>query len=227
MILSSRVVKANQQALGRQRVSVDATLPDTSDDFEPEITEAVSEVVERAKTEARAILEQAEQDAVRIREAARAEGYQAGYQAGADQGRAEAHRLWDSIRAQLEEPLALLSQTRDYLARLNDESTLSLAAALSLSVYSRLRLERLDVIAAYIEELVSTIDCQKVTLFLDPTWSPRLQALTELLDAAVPGLVLAVDDTLSQGTMRAEGENGGVLGGPWLSLKALLEEVMG
>ncbi|NMP23549.1 hypothetical protein [Sulfobacillus harzensis] len=227
MISSSRVLKAHQQTVGRQRVAVEVRLPDPPADFEPEITEVVSEVVDRAKSEARAIIEEAEAQAGALREQAQRDGFDAGYQAGMADGKKAAIESWQAIRQQLEEPLLLMAKTRDYLGRLNDESTLALAAALSLAVYSRLKLERLDVITAYIEELASTVDGQKVTLFLDPTWGPRLKALEELLETSVPNLVVMVDDALAQGVMRVEGEAGGALGGPWVSLKALLEEVLG
>lgn len=228
MISSSRVVKAHQQSVGRQRVSVEASLPEPPPAaLEPEITEAFSEVVERAKKEARAIIEQAEIEAEKARQKAHHEGYERGYEEGLRQGQADARETWDEVRHQLEEPLALIGQAKEYLGRLNDESTLALAAALTMSVYSRLKLERLDVLAAYIAELASTVDKERVTLFLDPTWGPRLRALEEVLTEAVPGVACAVDESLAQGAMRVEADGAGALGGPLLSLRALLEEVLG
>lgn len=228
MISSSRVVKAHQQTVGRLRVSVDAdvALP-PEEEFEPDISEAFGEVVERAKTEAHAILEQAEQDAGALRRAAHDEGYQTGYREGQEAGRRDVEALWQELRARLEEPLRLLEASREYMNRLNDESTLALASALTLSVFSRLKLERLDVIAAYIQELVSTVDSGRVQLFLDSTWGPRLAALEEVLKDLVPHLTLAVDESLASGSMRVESEGGGALGGPVISLKALVEEVLG
>ncbi len=228
MISSSKVVKAHQQTLARQRVAVEALLPETQEtDFEPELTEAVSEVVARAKSEARAIIEEAEMSAETLRQEARDRGFREGYEAGMSEGRERSREAWEEIRARLTEPLELAEQTEAYLNRLSDESTWALAAALSLAVYSRLKLERLDVVVAYIEELVSTVDGPKVNLFLDPTWGPRLKALEELLKDTLPNLVIKIDEQLAQGLMRAEGDTGGALGGPWLSLKALLEEVLG
>lgn len=228
MISSSKVVKAHQQTLARQRVAVEALWPETQGtDFEPELTEAVSEVVDRAKSEARAIIEEAEVSAESLRQEARDRGFQAGYEAGLAEGREEAREAWQDLRAALRVPLEVAQKAETYLNRLNDESTLALAAALSMAVYSRLKLERLDVVVAYIEELVSAVDGPKVSVFLDPTWGPRLKALEELLKDTLPHLVLEIDEQLTQGLMRVEGETGGALGGPWISLKALLEEVLG
>ncbi len=228
MISSSRVVKAHQQTLGRLRVSVEADvdLP-PAEEFQPDISEAFGEVVERAKAEAHAILEQAEQDAEALRRTAHDEGYQVGYREGQAAGRREVEALWQDVKARLEEPLRLVEASREYMNRLNDESTLALASALTLAVFSRLKLERLDVIAAYIQELVSTVDSGRVQLFLDPTWGPRLTALDEVLKDLVPQLTLSVDDSLASGSMRVETEGGGALGGPLTSLKALVEEVLG
>lgn len=226
MTLSSKVIKASQQNLARQRVAVE--VPDAEEplDLSPEVENVVDEVVSRAKSEARAILEQADADAERIRQEAQKEGHQTGYAAGYEAGRAEARALWEELRASIEEPVRLLEQSRDYLDRLNDEATLALASALTMAVFSRLRLERLDVIAAYIQELAQTVDGDRVTVFLDSSWGPRLKALEEALGESVKAVALAVDETLASGTMRAEGARDGVLAGPMLSLRALLQEVL-
>lgn len=227
MTSSSRVVKLHQQTLGRQRISVDVPAIAVEPlQLEPEIHSAVDEVMERAKHEARAILEQAEMQAEQVRQAARDEGYRVGQEEGRQQGRQEVQALWAELRNELKEPLDLIQSTRDYLAHLTDEATLALAAALSLAVFSRLKLERLDVIAQYIQELAATVDKEHVTVFLDPTWGPRLAALQDALADGIASLTLAVDDCLQAGVMRAEGPSGGVLGGPLLSLKAILQEVM-
>ncbi|PSR23341.1 MAG: hypothetical protein C7B45_03235 [Sulfobacillus acidophilus] len=194
--------------------------------LEPELNSAVGEVMERAKREARAIIEQAEMQAEQIRQAAQDEGRRVGVEEGRQQGRQEVEQLWAELKRHLQEPLDLLDSTRNYLARLTDESTLALAAALSVSVFSRLKLERLDVLAQYIEELAASVDQEKVTVFLDPSWSPRLKALQDALTDAVSSVMLSIDDSLQTGLMRAEGPSGGALGGPLLSLKAILQEVL-
>lgn len=227
MTSSSKVIKAGQQTLGRQRVAVEVPLLAETAQFAPDVENALDEVVDRAKSEARAIIEEAEMQAQWVLRQAHDEGYQAGLDQGRNEGRSEARVAWDELRKVIEEPLHLVEQSRDYLNRLNDESTLALAAALTMAVFTRLKLERLDVVAQYIEELSQTLDDKKVSVFLDASWGPRLTALTEVLQDSVHTLVLAVDDALASGEMRAEGETGGVLGGPLLSLKALLQEVLG
>jgi flagellar assembly protein FliH len=194
--------------------------------IEPELDSAVGEVMARAKREARAIIEQAEMQAEQIRQAARDEGRATGLEEGRQQGRQAVEQLWDALRRRLQEPLDLIDSTRHYLTRLTDESTVALAAALSLTVFSRLKLERLDVIAQYIQELAASVDQEKVTVFLDPTWSPRLQALQDALTSAVSSVTVSIDDSLQAGVMRAEGPAAGALGGPLLSLKAILQEVL-
>ncbi|MCY0897347.1 MAG: hypothetical protein OWU33_00190 [Firmicutes bacterium] len=227
MTSSSKVIKAHRQLEGRLRVSVDATLPAPPVQLEPEMTEAFREMMERAKREARAIIEQAELEAADIRHHAEEEGRRQGYEAGRHQGLEEARTDWQALRRELQEPLTWVAQTRDYLGRLNDEATLALAAALSLSLYSRLKLERLDVIRDYLADLVSTVDGEKVALFLDGSWAPRLQALEEVLGEVIPAVTVAIDDSLATGVMRAEGVTSGTLGGPLVSLKRLIEEALG
>lgn len=227
MTSSSKVIKAGQQMLGRQRVAVEVPIFEGPVDLAPEAETAFGEIVERAKREARAIIEQAEMDAEALLKAARDDGYRQGHEAGHEAGRQEARTSWDQLRQSIEAPIALLQQSREYLSRLNDESTIALAAALSMAVFTQLKLERLDVIKAYIEELAGSVDGQKVAVFLDPSWGPRLRALEEVLQDSVRSLAVAVDDALTPGTMRAESEWGGVLGGPLLSLQALLQEVLG
>lgn len=227
MTSSSKVIKAHQQTLGRQRIAVEVPVMEDPVEFEPEMQTALGEVVERAKREARAIVEQAESEAHKAREQAMEEGYQTGLREGQEAGKDEARAMWADLRRNIEEPLKLLAQTRDFLDRLNDESTLALAAALTMAVFTRLKLERLDVIAGYIAELADTVDNDRVTVFLDASWGPRLAALEEALRESVKSLALAVDDSLAPGMMRADGDIGGALGGPLLSLKALLQEVLG
>ncbi len=227
MTSSSKVIKAHQQMLGRHRISVEVPALDEPSAFEPEMENAFGEMVERAKREARAIVEQAEAEAEIAREQARADGYQVGLREGQEAGKEEARAMWADLRRNIEEPLRLLAQSQEYLHRLNDETTLALAAALTMAVFTRLKLERLDVVAAYIGELAETVDKDRVAVFLDPSWGPRLAALDEVLKNSSRTLALAVDDSLAPGVMRAEGDDGGVLGGPILSLKALLQEVLG
>ncbi len=227
MTSSSKVIKADQQMLGRQRIAVEVPIFEESIEMAPEVETAFGEVVDRAKREARAIIEQAEMDAGALLKAARDEGYRQGYEAGHEAGRQEARASWDQLRQSIEGPLTLLQQSREYLSRLNDESTLALAAALSMAVFTQLKLERLDVIKVYIEELAGSVDGEKVAVFLDPSWGPRLRALEEVLQDSVRSLAVAVDDSLASGMMRAESELDGVLGGPLLSLQALLQEVLG
>lgn len=227
MTSSSRVIKADKQTFGRHRVSVDVPPMEEPVDFEPEVETRFSEVVERAKGEARAILEEAETQVEAVRREARDEGYKTGFEIGKEEGKQEAQAQWADLRRNIEEPLRLLTQSREYMDRLNDESTLALAAALTMAVFSRLKLERLDVVTGYIEELAAIVDKDKVAVFLDPSWGPRLGALQEALESSGRALALAVDEALGSGMMRAESEIGGVLGGPLLSLKALLREVLG
>ncbi|MCY0878375.1 MAG: hypothetical protein OWU84_05490 [Firmicutes bacterium] len=226
MTSSSKVIKAHRQREGRLRVSVDAALPVSAGELETEMTEAFQEVVERAKREAQAILEQAESEAEEIRRRARDEGYRDGYEAGQRDGRQHVAAEWQGLRQALQEPLTVARKTGDYVSRLNDEATLALAAALSLSLYSRLKLERLDVVRDYLADLVATVDSEKVTLFLDPSWSPRLQALEEALGEMTQSVTLAIDEALANGVIRAEALTGGVLGGPVVSLKRLIEEAL-
>jgi flagellar assembly protein FliH len=227
MTSSSKVIKAHQQTLARQRMAVEVPEIEEPVVIEPEMETAFSELVDRAKREARAIMEQAENDAQKARQEAMEEGYQTGYREGQEAGKDEARAMWADLRRNIEEPLKLLAQSREYLDRLNDESTLALAAALTMAVFTRLKLERLDVIAGYIAELAETVDKERVTVFLDPSWGPRLAALEEGLKDSIKGLALAVDDSLAPGVMRADGHVGGAVGGPLLSLKALLQEVLG
>jgi flagellar assembly protein FliH len=227
MTSSSKVIKAHQQTLARQRMAVEVPEMEEPVVIEPEMETAFSELVDRAKREARAIMEQAETDAQKARQEAMEEGYQTGYREGQEAGKDEARAMWADLRRNIEEPLKLLAQSREYLDRLNDESTLALAAALTMAVFTRLKLERLDVIAGYIAELAETVDKERVTVFLDPSWGPRLAALEEVLKDSIKGLALAVDDSLAPGVMRADGNVGGAVGGPLLSLKALLQEVLG
>ena len=227
MTSSSKVIKAHQQTLARQRMAVEVPEIEEPVVIEPEMETAFSELVDRAKREARAIMEQAENDAQKARQEAMEEGYQTGYREGQEAGKDEARAMWADLRRNIEEPLKLLAQSREYLDRLNDESTLALAAALTMAVFTRLKLERLDVIAGYIAELAETVDKERVTVFLDPSWGPRLAALEEVLKDSIKGLALAVDDSLAPGVMRADGHVGGAVGGPLLSLKALLQEVLG
>ena len=227
MTLSSRVLKADRLSMGRQRIAVEIPAIEESFPLETNISDAFGEVVDRAKREAQAIIEQAEEQAQSIRETARREGREQGIEEGRQVGLNEARQQWETLRQELQEPLALLEGVKGYVGRLNDESTLALAAALTLALFSRLKLERLDVVAAYIAELADSMDSGKAALFLDVTWGPRVRAMEEALQAVVPALTLAIDESLENGTMRVEGEMGGVLGGPLISLKALVEEVLG
>lgn len=228
MTSSSKVVKAHQQSVARQRISVEVPILEVPVAVEPEMENVFGEVVDRAKREARAIIEQAEEDAAAIRQQAREEGREAGRQEGREEGRQEVRVLWDELRDGIKEPLELIAQSRQYLSRLNDETTLAMAASLTMAVFSRLKLERLDVVAEYIQELASTVDKDKVDVFLDPTWGPRLKALEEVLGEGVSSLSVAVDDALASGVMRAQKDGSeGALGGPLLSLKAILQEVLG
>lgn len=227
MISFSKVIKAEQQKLGRQRLSVQWRPLDPSSPAVPEVSAELTDLIARAKAEAVAILENAETEARAVREQARQEGYQAGWDAGYQEARHEVQTAWQAIRQELEAPRQKLQQLNAVLERLGDEQTLAVAAALSLKLYSRLKLERLDVIHEYIQELADTMDQKSLTLFVDPTWEPRLTALQEVLDQGVTPLVVKIDDALAAGTMRIEGETGGFLGGPVVSLQTLLQEVLG
>ncbi len=228
MISSSKVVKAHQQSLARQRISVEVPLLELAIEVEPQIETALGEVVNRAKQEARAILEQAEVEAEKIRQGARQEGHEMGRREGRQAALEEVRALWEEVRNAINEPLGLISQSREYLSRLNDETTLAMAAALTMTVFSRLRLERLDVVTGYIQELAAQVDKDKVEIFLDSSWAPRLHALEEALGGAVSSVTVAVDEALASGMMRAQKEGAeGALGGPLLTLKALLQEALG
>lgn len=208
MISFSKVIKAEQQKLGRQRLAVQWRPLDPASPVVPEVSAELTDLLARAKAEAMAILENAETEARTIRDKARQEGYQAGWDAGYQEARQEVQAAWQAIRQELEAPRQKLQQLKAVLDRLGDEQTLAVAAALSLKLYSRLKLERLDVIHEYIQELADTMDQKSLTLFVDPTWEPRLAALQEVLDQGVTPMVVKIDDALATGTMRIEGETG-------------------
>lgn len=225
---SSRVIRGSQQTLGAQPIPVRVKIRNRAagENIAPDMSRAVDEVLQRAKLEARAIIEQASAEVSALRQAAEDEGQQKGFDAGFHEGLEQAQAAWAAMKEELQKPLQIIQEVQQYTNRLADEATLALAAALTTTLYSRLKSERLDVLVAYIEEMVSAVNHDTVTLFLDPTWSPRMQALQDALSSTLPGLTLAVDEQLSQGVFRCEGDQGGILAGPLLSLQALVQETL-
>lgn len=219
MTLSSRVIKAGRQVSGhRIRLAWRSPEPKPpSVDLEAE----VAAVIERAKAEARAVLEEAERQAQQRTQ----EGYEEGVRQGREEGLRAVTDEWAPVRDALAQSLAELQDLQDVCRGLRDDRTWAQAAALAAALFDRKAKDDPEALVPYWMELADAVDSSQVTLFLDPGFRDRIADITARLQEAGSTLTVAIDQTLQPGEMRAEGQAGGVIGGALAGLHAVLEEV--
>ncbi len=222
MTLSSRVVKADRLAMGQDALKIFSKTSDNPVVLEQEVATRVDQLIGRARREAEAVLEEAQEQARLIVESARARGYEEGLERGLSQSRNQ----WHSVEQQLASIVGAFGDLDQLVQILRQEETLTLAAAMAARLFPMLAERDPDIIRGYLNDAANQLDDDKLRLFVSKKWEPYLKAIVERMKSESQSLTLAVDQVLSEGEWRLEGDHGGILAGPVASLQTIVNEVI-
>ncbi len=182
----------------------------------------MDQVMERARDEARAILEQADTEAAAVRTLAERQGYAA----GVDAGRAEWRQAIDRLHEEFAAPRARLAALADTARLLEEQVVLATAAALAEQVVGE-ALGDASRLWARARALAAAVVGERVAVYCAPEVFEQLADSLRRLDEGAGVLTLARDATLGPADLWAEAEDGGggVDGRVLASLRHILEEV--
>ncbi|MCY0909498.1 MAG: hypothetical protein OWR62_14025 [Sulfobacillus thermotolerans] len=232
MTLSSKVIKAGHIRHGDEPVqlgsAVDVKWVSSMDGTMHEAMNAAEEIIERAKAEAQAILDEAREERQQIHQAAHAEGYQAGHAEGVVAGKQAAHKEWLKIQEAVQGVLERTQRLQHYADRLEPEVVLAQAAALSAKFFSQQARENPQALKEYLTALLGTVGDDEVVLFVSPSFKATVESLAKEWAGPWQQVRVAVDRELDALECRVQGEPGGqsFLAGPITTLTAVLDEVL-
>ena len=228
MILSSRVVKADRQSWSGMPFRLETERLSAAEVAQamPDVAQSVQSLIDRAKQEAAAILEEAEMKSASWRKEAEEEGYRRGMERGRADGLAEAKAQWEDVYRRLAEPLEMVPRLLERIELLCEENTWAAASALVGRLFPVLAEREPAALVSYLSDLCGQVTGSDVTLYVDPEWAMRIAPLIGDFPESLKTVKLAVDKSLEAGQMRAEGDRDGVLGGAVTSLKAIMNEVL-
>ncbi|MDA8199167.1 MAG: hypothetical protein M0Z54_07015 [Thermaerobacter sp.] len=187
----------------------------------PWLAAELDQVLDRARDEARAILEQADTEAAAVRSLAERQGYLAGVEAG----RAEWQRAIGRLQEEFEAPRSRLAALSDTTRLLEDQVVLATAAALAEQVVGE-ALRDAPRLWARARALAAAVAGERVAMYCAPEVFDQLADSLAKLDDGSRVLTLARDATLGPADLWVEAESGGGVDGRVLaSLRHILEEV--
>jgi flagellar assembly protein FliH len=230
MTLSSNVIKAPKIRFASGPVHLlipDAGTSPLSEGAGDDLRSAASEVISRAKEEAQAILDEAQEQRGQIFQEARDSGFQDGLAQGMVSGRTAAADMWLEMQGQVQGVFDALDRLRQYAQVLDPELVLAQAAALSKKFMVARSLEQPDMLRDFLTALLGTLEEDDVTLFLSPTFERTLRPLLQDWGTPWKAVTLAADRQLQDFEVRVQGASGqSLLAGPATSLTRMLNEVL-
>lgn len=221
-ILSSRVVKANRLAMGQEAHRILPKLGPNQPDIDVAVSERVDHMIERSRQEALAILEEAQEEARRLTQNAREQGYQEGMQQGLAQSRGQ----WQTILSQMAAPLVSLDKLGHFTETLQQEEMLSLAGALLVRCFPLLAERDPEVFQSYLKAALAELNEESARIFVSPKWEPYVKAVASETRAGIQEIRLSVDQMLGEDEWRLETDRGGILAGPLTTLSTVINEVI-
>lgn len=188
----------------------------------PWLAAEVDQVLDRARDEARAILEQADTEAAAVRTLAERQGYSAGVEAA----RVEWQRAIDRLQEEFAAPRTRLAALADTTRLLEEQVVLATAAALAEQVVGE-ALGEAPRLWARARALAAAVGGERVALYCAPEVFEQLADGLRRLDDGSRVLTLARDATLGPADLWVDSANGGggVDGRVLASLRHILEEV--
>lgn len=187
----------------------------------PWLAAELDQVLDRARDEARAILEQADTEAAAVRTLAERQGYMAGVEAG----RADWQRAVDRLQEEFEAPRIRLAALSDTTRLLEDQVVLATAAALAEQVVGESLSDQAR-LWARARALAAAVAGERVAVYCAPEVFEQLADSLAKLDDGSRVLTLARDAALGPADLWVEAESGGGVDGRVLaSLRHMLEEV--
>ncbi len=227
MTLSSKVLKSGQLTLTPRRFFVEsAGAAGAASASSADWSQLAGAVVERAKAEARTVLEEAEARAQAAIQEAREKGYQAGWQQGQAEARAEVQSRWQAIEEQMRPVVEALAALTDWAALVEREEVLAAAAAMAQKLFPALLDREPEVLRGFLASLLHGLEGEPIRLFMDPVHAAKVEAVKARVLPELAHLRLEVDSQLAAMELRAESAEGGRIGGAVTSVLALLDEVM-
>lgn len=209
---------------GRFRVESIAVLEERS--APADWDKLAAKIVERAKAEARSVVEEAEARAGAISRQAQSDGYEQGLQRGFEEGRNAARTAWEAMHQQISPVVENLRALSAWAELVRSEQVLAASAAMAQKLFPTLLDREPEVLRGFLASLLNGLEGPQIQLFMDPVHAAKVEAVRERVLPELTNLQLAVDASLKAMEFRAESAQGGRIGGAVTSVLALLDEVM-